>query len=227
MRSLATSLAKIRLHCRLPVTRNKMFDVPLNSTVFLRNKKYFWHLTQQQSYFLYLALINRAGDLLVWMGESWPRKPEGSRVLPLKIRNVSLALRDSVSIWDDEFEGTSSMLSIEWTGRVKWSETAVGWSICFFWLRICSKRNLIWPNLIYLFFYVSVLVHVAFFLYFCQPISPIMPRIFHLKFCNRFNPIYLASVWPLKKVSPVFAEILGIKFILFIRSINLSIGFIF
>ena len=31
---------------------------------------------------------------------------------------------------DHNRRGTSSMSSIEWAGRVKWSETAVGWSMC-------------------------------------------------------------------------------------------------
>ena len=34
--------------------------------------------------------------------------------------------------------GTSSVLSIEWTGKVKWSEMAVGWSMCCFVMLLVS-----------------------------------------------------------------------------------------
>ena len=52
------------------------------------------------------------------------------KVLPLKIRNASLALRIVALFEVMSSRGKSSMLSIEWTGRVKWSETVVGWSMC-------------------------------------------------------------------------------------------------
>ena len=59
-------------------------------------------------------------------------------------------------------------------------------------LRIKQARR----NLIYLFFiflYISVLVHVLIFLYFCQPImSHIFPLVL-FEFCNRFIHSYLAS----------------------------------
>ena len=53
--------------------------------------------------------------------------PEGSRVLPLEIRNASLTLRMASLFEVMSSRGTSSMLSIEWARRVTWSETAIGW----------------------------------------------------------------------------------------------------
>ena len=81
--------------------------------------------------------------------------PKGSRVLPLEIRNASLALQISSLFEVMSSRGTSSMLSIEWAGRVKWSETAVGWSMCcfamaFLMAHLClsspclQRRNISW-----------------------------------------------------------------------------------
>ena len=63
--------------------------------------------------------------------------------LPLEIRNASLALQIASLFEVMSSTGTSSMLSIEWAGTVKWSETAVGWSMCCFAMafsivRLCS-----------------------------------------------------------------------------------------
>ena len=43
----------------------------------------------------------------------------GSMVLPLEVRNASLALRIASLFEVTSLRGTSSMLSMEWTGRVK------------------------------------------------------------------------------------------------------------
>ena len=45
--------------------------------------------------------------------------PKGSRVLPLEIRNASLALRIASVFEVMSSRGMSSTLSIEWAGRVK------------------------------------------------------------------------------------------------------------
>ena len=50
--------------------------------------------------------------------------PQVSRVLPLDIKNASLALRIASLFEVMSSRGTSSMLSIEWAGKVKLSDTA-------------------------------------------------------------------------------------------------------
>ena len=52
--------------------------------------------------------------------------PKDSSVFPLEIRNASLALRKASLFEVMSSRATSSVSAIDWTGRVKRSETAAG-----------------------------------------------------------------------------------------------------
>ena len=62
-------------------------------------------------------------------------------VLPMEIKNAVLALRTASLFEVMSSRGKSSMLSIERAGRVKWSETAVDWSMCCFVMAFSIGRR--------------------------------------------------------------------------------------
>ena len=85
---------------------------------------------------------------------------EGSRVL--EIRNGSLALWIASPFEVTSSRGTSSMLSIEWAGRVKLSETAVGWSTCCCVMAFSICASVLTKSAAKMTFSVGYVLNVAF-----------------------------------------------------------------